>query len=92
MPLARHSIYLEKSRNRLKFTLEMNDIGKLLMVVGLALTVVGALLWAGFGRGWLGRLPGDIHYSRGNFSFYFPIVTCLLVSVFLTLLLWLFRK
>jgi DUF2905 family protein len=70
----------------------MNDLGKLLVVAGLVLTVMGALLWSGFGRGWLGRLPGDIHYSRGNFSFHFPIVTCLLVSVFLTLLLWLFRK
>jgi len=50
------------------------------------------LLWSGAGKGWLGRLPGDIHYSRGNVSFYFPILTCLLVSLFLTLILWLFRK
>ena len=70
----------------------MNDVGKLLVVCGLLLTALGVMLWSGFGRGWLGRLPGDIHYSRGNFSFYFPIVTCLLVSAFLTLLLWLFRK
>ena len=70
----------------------MNDMGKLLIVVGLLLTATGVLLWSGFGRSWLGRLPGDIHYSRGNFNFYFPIVTCLLVSVLLTLLLWLFRK
>jgi hypothetical protein len=70
----------------------MNDLGKFLVVAGLFLVAAGALLWSGFGRGWLGRLPGDIHYSRGNFSFYFPLVTCLLVSVFLTLLLWLFRK
>ena len=70
----------------------MNDLGKLMVVAGLVLTVTGLLLWSGFGRGWLGRLPGDIHYSRGNFSFYFPIVTCLLASIFLTLLLWLFRK
>ena len=70
----------------------MNDLGKFLVVAGLFLVAAGALLWSGFGRGWLGRLPGDIHYSRGNFSFYFPLVTCLLVSAFLTLLLWLFRK
>ena len=50
------------------------------------------LLWSGFGRSWLGRLPGDLHYTRGNFSFYFPLVTCLILSLVLTLLLWLFRK
>ena len=70
----------------------MSDLGKLLVIAGLVLTAVGVVLWSGFGRGWFGKLPGDIHYSRGHFSFYFPLVTCLLVSAFLTLLLWLFRK
>jgi hypothetical protein len=70
----------------------MNDLGKLLVIVGLLVTAVGFLLWMGAGRTWLGRLPGDIHYSRGHFSFYFPVVTCLLLSAILTLLLWLFRK
>ena len=70
----------------------MNDLGKFLVVAGLLLAAVGGLLWSGFGRGWLGRLPGDIHYSKDNFSFHFPIVTCLVLSVILTLLLWLFRK
>ena len=70
----------------------MNDLGKFMVIAGLLLAAVGALLWSGMGRGWVGRLPGDIHYSRGPFSFYFPIVTCLLVSALLTLRLWLFRK
>ena len=70
----------------------MHEMGKLLVVVGLVLVAVGVLLWSGLGRGWLGRLPGDIHYTRGNFSFYFPVVTCLVLSVVLTLLLWLFRR
>jgi uncharacterized protein YybS (DUF2232 family) len=70
----------------------MTELGKLLVMVGLLVAAVGALMWSGIGRTWLGRLPGDIHYSRGQFSFYFPVVTCLLVSVVLTLLLWLFRK
>jgi hypothetical protein len=70
----------------------MNDLGKILVVAGLAVALVGALLWSGVGRSWLGRLPGDIHYSRDNFSFHFPIVTCLIVSALLTLLWWLFRK
>ena len=70
----------------------MNDLGKALVIIGLIIAAVGALLWSGFGRGWLGRLPGDINYSKENFSFHFPIVTCLLISLILTLLMWLFRK
>ncbi len=70
----------------------MNDMGKFLIVVGLLIAAVGAVIWSDFGRGWLGRLPGDIHYTRGNFSFHFPVVTCLLLSLVLTFLLWLFKK
>jgi uncharacterized protein YybS (DUF2232 family) len=70
----------------------VNELGKFLVVAGLLIVAAGALMWSGFGRGWLGRLPGDINYSKGGFSFHFPIVTCILLSVILTLLLWLFRK
>ena len=70
----------------------MNEMGKYLVIAGLLIATVGILLWSGVGRGWLGKLPGDINYTKGNFSFHFPIVTCLIVSVVLTLLLWLFRK
>jgi hypothetical protein len=70
----------------------MNDVGKFLVIAGLLIAAVGALLWSGFGKGWLGRLPGDIHYNRDNFSFHFPIVTCLLLSLLLSLILWLIRK
>ena len=70
----------------------MNEMGKCLMVAGLLLVAVGALLWSGVGKGWLGRLPGDINYTRGDFSFHFPLMTCLILSALLTLLLWLFRK
>ena len=70
----------------------MNELGKFLVMAGLLLAAVGALLWSGFGKGWLGRMPGDLHYSKGGFSFHFPIVTCLILSVILTLLLWLFKK
>jgi hypothetical protein len=70
----------------------MPDLGKFLVIAGLLIAAVGALLWSGFGRGWLGRLPGDIHYTRDNFSFHFPIATCLLLSLILSLILWLFRK
>jgi hypothetical protein len=75
-----------------RFVGPVNEFGKVLVMLGLVLVLVGALLWSGIGRGWLGRLPGDIHYSRGNFSFSFPIVTCLLISILLTLFMWLFRR
>jgi hypothetical protein len=70
----------------------MNDTGKFLVVAGLLIAAAGALIWSGVGKGWLGRLPGDIHFARGNFSFHFPVATCLLLSLLLTILLWLFRK
>lgn len=69
----------------------MNEIGKVLVVVGIALVIVGALLWVGFGK-WLGRLPGDVNYTRGDFSFHFPIVTCVVISIVLTMILWLFQR
>lgn len=70
----------------------MPEFGKFLVVAGLTLALIGLLFWSGFGKGWLGHLPGDIHYRGKNFSFNFPIVTCLLLSLLLSLILWLFRK
>ncbi len=70
----------------------MSDLGKLLVVIGGITVAIGLLLWSGLGRNWMGRLPGDIHYTRGNFSFHFPIVTCLILSLLITIVLWLFRK
>jgi hypothetical protein len=68
------------------------DIGKLLVFAGLFVAAIGAVLWSGIGRGWFGRLPGDVHYTRGNFTFYFPVVTCILLSLLLTIILRIFRK
>jgi uncharacterized protein YybS (DUF2232 family) len=70
----------------------MNDIGKMLVIAGAVMVAVGVVLWTGVGKNWLGRLPGDINYTRGNFSFYFPLITCLLISVLLTFLFWIFRR
>jgi Protein of unknown function (DUF2905) len=70
----------------------VESIGKFLVIVGVTMTLIGAALWAGFGRGWLGRLPGDIHLERGGFSLYFPIVTCIIISIVLTVLLNIFRR
>jgi hypothetical protein len=67
------------------------DIRRILIVAGLILLVAG-LAWPLLTRLGLGRLPGDIAFSRGNFRFYFPIATSLVVSVVLTLLFWLFRR
>ncbi len=64
----------------------------MLVVFGVIVALVGLMLWSGFGKSWLGRLPGDIHISRKNFTFYFPLATCILLSLFLTFILWLFRK
>ena len=70
----------------------MQDFGKLLFIIGLVLIVIGALLWKTGGLGGLGRLPGDIEIHKENSSFYFPIATCILISLVLTLLAWLFRR
>ncbi|HSI15130.1 MAG TPA: DUF2905 domain-containing protein [Chthoniobacter sp.] len=70
----------------------MHDFGKLLFVLGLALVIVGAILWKTGGLGGLGQLPGDIFVRKGNSTFYFPIITCILISIALSLLSWFFRK
>jgi hypothetical protein len=62
------------------------------MLAGALLLIAGIVIWSGVGRTWFGRLPGDIHYTRGNFSFHFPVITCILLSVILTILLRIFRR
>ncbi|MGD0955237.1 MAG: DUF2905 domain-containing protein [Candidatus Acidiferrales bacterium] len=65
------------------------ELGKLLLVFGIVLVAAGALLFFGAKLPFrLGRLPGDIAYRGRNGSFYFPIVTCILVSAALTLVFW----
>jgi hypothetical protein len=71
--------------------METSSIRKLLIAVGGLLLVVG-VLWPWISRLGFGRLPGDIVIERENFRFYFPIVTMILASLFLSLLLWLFRR
>jgi hypothetical protein len=62
-----------------------------LIVLGVALLAAG-LLWPWLAKLGLGRLPGDLRYERDGFTFYFPLTTGILVSVVLSLLLWLLRK
>ncbi|MGI8430841.1 MAG: DUF2905 domain-containing protein [Chthoniobacterales bacterium] len=70
----------------------MPEIGKMLVLFGVVIVLLGLALWSGFGGSWLGRLPGDIRIERGQSSFYFPIVTCIIISVVLSLLLSFFRR
>jgi hypothetical protein len=68
----------------------MADVGKILLVLGLALAVVGGILLALGKLGFRG-LPGDISYQSPHVRVYFPIVTCLVLSAILTLGIWLWR-
>jgi H+/Cl- antiporter ClcA len=71
----------------------MENLGKMLIGIGVLLTVVGFMLWLAADRlSWLGRLPGDIHIERPGFQFYAPLMTSLLISIGLTLTVWLFNR
>lgn len=74
----------------------MSELGKILLGFGVVMVVLGViLLLAGNLSGkvpWLGRLPGDIYIDRGNWKFYFPLTTSLLISVVLSLLVFLFGR
>jgi hypothetical protein len=71
----------------------MRELARMMIFAGAALAAVGALLWLAARPGGmplrLGRLPGDIAVQGKHGSFYFPVVTCILLSVFMTLILWL---
>jgi membrane protein implicated in regulation of membrane protease activity len=70
----------------------MAEIGKTLILLGGMLILIGALLALGGKLPWLGRLPGDIVIQRDNFTFYFPLVTSIVISVILSLLFTFFRR
>jgi hypothetical protein len=70
----------------------VNHPGKLLIILGLTLTALGLLLTFAGKLPWLGKLPLDLHVERDHFSFYFPLGTCLLLSLLLSFLLWLLRR
>jgi len=72
----------------------MQDAGKLLIIVSVIIALVGSWLWSGRGMGWLGRLPGDISIQSqsGDTRFYFPVTTCILLSIALSLLAWFLRR
>jgi membrane protein implicated in regulation of membrane protease activity len=70
----------------------LNGVGKLLIVLGSLLIVVGAAIVLAGKIPWLGRLPGDIYVERRHFTFFFPLTTSILVSVILSLVLYLFSR
>jgi len=69
----------------------MQDLGRILVFAGLALLLAGGLIFL-FSRLGVSRLPGDFMFRRGNFTFFFPLATSIIVSIVLTLLLWFFRR
>jgi Protein of unknown function (DUF2905) len=70
----------------------MGNLGKTLIFLGLILVVVGVVISLAGKLPWLGHLPGDIYIQRERFSFYFPLATCILISVVITLVLYFFRR
>jgi hypothetical protein len=67
-------------------------MGKMLIILGVVLIVIGLALTYGPKIPWLGKLPGDISIKKDNFSFYFPITTSIIISIILTILFSIFRK
>jgi len=70
----------------------MNDVGRILIAFGLLIVLAGVVLVLVGRVPWIGRLPGDIHIQRGNFTFYFPLATSLILSVVLTLVFYLLGR
>jgi hypothetical protein len=68
------------------------SLGKILIICGVLLVVIGLILVLGDKIPWIGRLPGDIYIKRDKFTFYFPLMTSIIISLLLTLLFYLFRK
>lgn len=71
---------------------ELHGLGKLLILFGGILALIGVLILFMGKLPWLGRLPGDILIERKKFSFYFPLTTSLLISLILSFLLWVFSR
>jgi hypothetical protein len=70
----------------------VRELGKFLVMLGAIVLLLGLILWSGFAPKWLGRLPGDIRIEREHSAFYFPIVTCIVLSILLSIVLSIFRR
>ena len=69
-----------------------SELGKTLIVAGILLVAIGLLLTFGGKLNFIGKIPGDIRIERENFSFFFPLGTCLLASLLLSLIIWIFKR
>ena len=70
----------------------MGGLGKALIFLGIALVALGLLFSLGGKISWFGHLPGDFYIQRERFTFYFPLTTCLLISIIVTAVLYFFRR
>ncbi len=70
---------------------EFSQFGKILLIIGLIIAGLGLIMLAGDKIPWLGRLPGDLFFKGEKGSFYFPITTCILISIIISFILYLFR-
>ncbi|MBN2862833.1 MAG: DUF2905 domain-containing protein [Bacteroidales bacterium] len=71
----------------------MPQIGKTLIIIGVILIIAGILIYfAGNKMSWIGHLPGDIRIERENMKFYFPLTTMIIISLLISLVLWILRK
>lgn len=71
---------------------DLRLIGRYLIAAGVLLSIMGGLFLLGEKISWLGHLPGDIQIERKNFRFHFPLGTCIVLSMILSILLWLIRR
>ena len=71
---------------------ELSTFGTLLIGMGILMITIGGLFVIGGKISFIGRLPGDIAIQKKNFSFYFPITTCIIISLIFSLIMWLLRK
>ena len=70
----------------------MAALGRMLIVLGIIIVAVGLILVFAPKIPHIGRLPGDIYVKKDSFTFYFPLTTCIIVSLILTLIFWIFRR
>ncbi len=68
------------------------DIGKIIIFIGLLLVIIGFIFMLGSKLPFIGKLPGDRAFEKKNYSFYFPVTTCIIISIILSFILWLSNK
>jgi len=70
----------------------VGDIGRIIIFIGLLVVVIGFVFVLGSKLPFIGKLPGDIAIEKGNYSFYFPVTTCIIISIILSFILWFLNR